>query len=640
MKPVRYRISVSNPHAHLYEVACTMADPDSAGQVFRLPAWVPGSYLIREFARHFVAVRATCAGAPVDVVKTAKDVWQVAPCSGELTFVADVYAFDLSVRAAFVDATRGFFNGPSVFVWPAGCEARPCELDIVAPEGDAFGDWRVATGMPRAGAQPFGFGTYRAANYDELIDHPVEMGRFDLVQFEAGGARHDIAVTGRHRGDLSRLACDVKRICQSQIDLYAGEPAARAPVDHYVFQLLVLGEGHGGLEHRASTSLVCKRDALPVPDETAVRDDYRALLGLFSHEYFHTWNVKRIKPAAFVPYDLTREAYTRQLWAFEGITSYYDDLMLVRSGVIGVDQYLELLGRNVTAVLRTPGRTRQSVAESSFDAWIKYYRQDENSPNSLVSYYVKGALVGLALDLTLRRDTRITLDDVMRELWRRHGAPGVGVPEGGLEAIASELSGRNLATFFERYVYGTAELPLDELLDVVGVKLNLRRATSERDKGGSAEKDTPPEVWLGARLAPGTSVRVTHILSGGPAERAGLAAGDMLVAVDGVRATGETIEWMLHTRHFGEVIAVHAFRRDELMRFQIELAAAPIDTCWLSAGDNVAASALAQRAAWLAPTARGQARGSGVATISSAAARSSRKTATPRRGSSRRASDR
>jgi len=603
MNPVRYRITALHPHAHIFEIACTVTDPDPAGQAFRLPAWVPGSYLIREFARHFVGMRATCAGAPVDVAKTAKDVWQVAPCAGELTLVADVYAFDLSVRAAFLDATRGFFNGPSVFVWPVGHEQRPCELEIVAPVGDAFRDWRVATSLPRAGASAYGFGTYRAASYDELVDHPVEMGTFDLVHFEAGGARHDIAVTGRQRGDLGRLAHDVQRICQSQIDLYAGAAASRAPLDHYVFQLLVLGEGYGGLEHRASTSLVSKRDALPTTGTPVGDDDYRKLLGLFSHEYFHTWNVKRIKPAVFVPYDFTREAYTRQLWAFEGITSYYDDLMLLRSGVIATHDYLELLGRNVTALLRTPGRARQSVAESSFDAWIKYYRQDENSPNAIVSYYVKGALVGLALDLTLRRDSSITLDDVMRELWRRNGASGVGVPEGGVEAIASELAGRDLAPFFQRYVDGTSELPLAELLGSVGIDVNLRRSSNERDEGGKAAKNPPAEVWLGARLDPGSVLRVKHVLSGGPAERAGLAAGDVIVAVDGLRASPETVERMLRTRRAGNVVAVHAFRRDELVSIAVELAEAPADTCWLALKQDASAEALSRRAAWLGPDA-------------------------------------
>ncbi len=220
---------------------------------------------------------------------------------------------DLSVRAAYLDQTRGYFNGPSVFVWPVGHEDRRCDVEIVAPTSDACHNWRVATSLPRSGAEPYGFGRYAAANYDELIDHPVEMGSFMLAHFEAGGARHDIAVSGRHRGDLERLARDFARLAQSQIDLFGGAPASRAPFEYYLFQVLALEDGRGGLEHRASSEL----------------------LGLASHEYFHTWNVKRIKPRAFVPYDLTRESYTAQLWAFEGITSYYDDLTLLRCGLIG-----------------------------------------------------------------------------------------------------------------------------------------------------------------------------------------------------------------------------------------------------------------------------------------------------------------
>src|ERR1700693_2128414 len=442
--PTRYRIVPFNPHAHMFEVSCTVDDPDSAGQAFRLPAWIPGSYLIREFARHFVSVRAECNGARIGIRKTAKDVWQADSCAGPLTMSAEVYAFDWSVRAAYLDGTRGYFNGPSVFVWPVGHEERPCEVDIVAPQGEDFREWRVATSLPRAGASPYGFGRFAAANYEELIDHPVEMGSFDLVHFQAGGARHDIAVTGRHRGDLNRFSHDLQRVWYS-----------RAPVDYSLFQVLAVGEGYGGLEHRASTSLICKRDGLPQPGASGIGEDYRSLLGLASHEYFHTWNVKRIKPSAFLPYDLTRENLTEQLWAVEGITSYYADLMLVRSGVIGVSDYLELLGRDITRLLRAPGRSKQSVAESSFDAWIKYYRRDENTPNAVVSYHVKGALIALALDLMLRRAGVATLDDVMRALWQRHGKPGIGVPEGGFEAIVAETAGVDLADFFGKYRRGT-----------------------------------------------------------------------------------------------------------------------------------------------------------------------------------------
>src|SRR5450631_1237072 len=604
MTPTRYRIVAANPRAHLFEVSCTVDGPAPDGQVFRLPSWVPGSYLIREFARHFVAVRAESGAAPVAVTKIAKDTWQVAACAGPVTLFAQVYAFDPSVRAAYLDDTRGFFNGPSVFVWPVGREQQPCELEIVATAGDPYSRWRVATSMPRAGAPADGFGVYRAANYDELIDHPVEMGTFDLVNFDAGGARHEIAITGRQRGDLERFALDTQRVCQAQIDLFGGAASSRAPIDNYVFQLLVLADGYGGLEHRASTSLVCRRGDLPRPGAARVAEDYRRLLGLVSHEYFHTWNVKRIKPAAFLPYDLTREAYTRQLWAFEGITSYYDDLILVRSGLISVDDYLELLGQNMTGLMRTPGRNLQSLAESSFDAWIKYYRQDENSPNAIVSYYTKGALVGLALDLTLRRDSRITLDDVMRALWQRYGQPGIGVPEGGVEAIASELSGLDLAPFFRDFVHGTAELPLAQLLQSIGIELKLRRPEGARDKGGKLAKANVPAVWLGARFAGGSDLRISHIVSNSPAERAGLAPGDTLVAVDGLRASVDAVGELLDTRSPGDIVTVHAFRRDELMTVPIALDAAPEDTCWLAPDESATEDARSRRAAWLGANTR------------------------------------
>ena len=574
-------------------------DPDPAGQRFRLPSWIPGSYLIREFARHFVSVRAECGQGSVGIRKSAKDIWQANACAGPLALVAEVYAFDLSVRAAYLDGSRGYFNGPSVFVWPVGHEDRPCELEIVAPPGDAYAHWRVATSLPRDGAPAYGFGRYATASYDELIDHPVEMGRFDLVHFEAGGARHDIAVSGRHRGDLVRFSRDLQRICQAQIDLFGGAPESRAPVDYYLFQLLAVGDGYGGLEHRASTSLICKRDELPQPGASGVGEDYRSLLGLASHEYFHTWNVKRIKPSAFVPYDLTRENLTEQLWAFEGITSYYDDLTLLRSGVIGISDYLELLGRDITRLLRTPGRSSQSVAESSFDAWIKYYRQDENSPNAIVSYYVKGALIALSLDLTLRRAGAVTLDDVMRALWVRHGKTAIGVPEGGVETIAAELAGMDLTKFFARYVHGAADLPLAEVLADFGVDLNLRAAQGVKDKGGSPGKSRSARAWLGAVLAAGTEPRLKHVFTDGPAERAGLAPGDALVAIDGIRASAETLDRVLKSRRPDEVVRVQAFRRDELREFSVELEAAPLDTCWLALSDNPSAEILARRSTWL-----------------------------------------
>ena len=598
MQAIRYQIVPIDPHAHLFEVRCTVDDPDPAGQRFRLPVWIPGSYLIREFARQFIHLRAESAGNAVAVVKEGKDVWRLAPANAPVTVIAQVYAYDVSVRTAYIDGSRAYFNGPSVFLCPEGREHAPCTVDILPPAGDEFAHWRVATTLTPDGAPPHGFGRYRADGYDELIDHPVEMSDFALAAFAAGGVRHEIAITGRQEADLERLARDVNRVCQWHIDLFGGAPQSSAPFDRYLFQVTAVGDGYGGLEHRTSTSLLCRRDELPVRGRAEINDRYLHLLGLASHEYFHAWNVKRIKPAAFTPYDLARENYTRQLWAFEGITSYYDDLALVRSGLIDEARYLELLGRTITNVLRTPGRHRQSIADSSFDAWIKFYRQDENSPNAVISYYAKGSLVALALDLTLRKDGRTTLDAVMRALWERYGRVGVGVPEDGIAEIVGELAGCDMRGFFERHVDGTDDPPLDVLLDAFGVEWHVRPANGPKDRGGKPASGPVPACWLGAKVA--GDLRLQHVFTGGPAERAGLAANDVLVAFDGLRASTESLDSLLSDRAPGEHVTVHAFRRDELMSFDLQLAGAPLDTCYLTLRLDAPAEADTLRRGWLA----------------------------------------
>jgi len=590
-----YRILPSNPQAHLFTVRCTIAQPQAAGQVLRLPAWIPGSYLIREFARNIVRLVAQAAGQEVPVEKIAKDAWRCAPVAGPLEVNYEVYAWDLSVRAAHLDCTHGFFTGSSVFLCPEGLEQTPCEVEIRPPEGEDFAAWRVATTLPRLDAPEFGFGKYRAENYDALIDHPVEMGTFTLTRFEAHGVPHDVAITGRHQTDLARLCADLKRICEWQIDFF-GRPA---PMDRYLFQVMAVGEGYGGLEHRASTSLICSRDDLPHSRMEEIGEEYRGFLGLASHEYFHTWNVKRIKPAAFVPYDLARENYTRLLWVFEGFTSYYDDLALLRSGVIDPDSYLELLGRTVTNVLRGSGRLKQSLAESSFDAWIKYYRQDENTPNAVVSYYAKGALVGMLLDLYLRRHSETSLDELMRALWQRHGKTGVGVPEDGVQRLAEELSGLDLSAFFADYVFGTKELPLAEIAAEFALRFNLRAAEGANDKGGRPGKNGLGKVALGAKLAPGSEAKLSHVFDDGAAQRAGLAAGDVIVAVAGLRVAASNLDSLLQAQRGAGSVEVHAFRRDELQRFDLPLLPAPFDTCWFELDDDAAAEAVSRRDRWL-----------------------------------------
>jgi len=597
---IRYSIFPSSPEAHLFEVRCTVADPDPAGEKFSLPTWIPGSYMIREFAKNVVRIRAQSGRRMRRLVKLDKNTWQVAPTDGPVTVTMEVYAWDLSVRGAHLDTTHAFFNGPSVFLKVEGRDDDPCEVEILPPKGARYRNWRIATAMKRKGAKPYGFGTYQAANYDELIDHPVEIGTFTLATFMASGVPHDIAITGRHRADMDRLCRDLKVLCETQIRFF-GEPA---PMERYVFLVTALGDGYGGLEHRASTALLCSRDELPRNSVKEVTNGYRTFLGLCAHEYFHTWNVKRIKPAAFTPYDLDRENYTTLLWAFEGITSYYDDLFLARSGLISRDAYLESVARNITSVLRGGGRRKQTVTESSFDAWIKYYRQDENAPNAVVSYYVKGSLVALCLDLLIRQQTggRKSLDHVMRALWKRHGLKGVGVEESGVERLAEEVTGLKLKRFFDQALRGTRDLPLEKLLAGVGIDTEIRRAESSADKGGKlaskSEKALAQRVDFGIRTTDNCGdLKITHVLDGGAAQKAGLAAGDTIVALDELRVTPKTFESRLGNYRPGDTVQVHAFRRDELLVLDVTLAAPPADTCVLSVSDNRSASLARRR--WL-----------------------------------------
>jgi predicted metalloprotease with PDZ domain len=600
--PVSFCITPARPEAHLFVVVLTIRDPDPGGQALSLPAWIPGSYLIRDFARHVVQLRAENGAGPVAVSKSDKHTWRCAPCAGPLTVTYEVHAWELSVRAAYLDTGRGYFNGSSVFLCVRGCEHLAHDVEIRPPPGEAYADWRVATALPRHGAPDYGFGRYRAADYEELIDHPVEMGRFTVVSFEAGGRPHDMVITGRQRADTARLGRDLARLCARQIEFFGELPS----FERYLFLVTAVDEGHGGLEHRASCSLLCSRDDLPQRNQAEMSDKYRGFLGLCSHEYFHLWHVKRIRPAAFIPYDLAAENYTRLLWAFEGITSYYQNLLLRRSGLISAGSYLELLAQTITRVWRGAGRLKQSLAESSFDAWIKLYKPDDNTPNAVVSYYTKGTLVALALDLTIRRDSAgaSSLDDVMRALWERHGRTGVGVPEDDVERLAEEISSSDLKPFFQQVVHGTADPPLAELLPQFGVGLEWRPAASAADAGGR-RTGQPPETLarravLGVRLAEQDgAARLACVFDGGAAQRAGLAAGDVIVAVDRLRADRTTLDGLLAAYEPGETVTVHAFRRDELRSFAVTLQAPPADTCALRLLDAVDETVRTRRAVWL-----------------------------------------
>jgi len=583
---IKYQVNCPVPASHYFAVSMRIDNPDPAGQALRLPNWIPGSYMIRDFARNLLDLRVTCDGNEIALEQLDKSNWRSAPCDGELVVEYLVYAKDLSVRTAYLDHTRGYYNGSSLFLEAPGLSGEPCEVMIEKPADSRYAGWRLATSLRRKQAGKFEFGLYAAADYDELIDHPVEMGEFTVIPFEACGVPHDIVLAGRFDCDQARLAADLKTICEHHIRFF-GEPA---PMDYYQFQVMIVGDGYGGLEHRASTSLVARRASLPRPGEDGVSDDYREFLGLCSHEYFHTWNVKRIKPEAYRPYDLQQEVYTDLLWAFEGITSYYDDLALRRAGLIDAPSYLELLAQIMTRVQRGAGRLRQSAAESSFNTWTKFYKQDENAANAIVSYYAKGSLIAACIDLKMRlsSDGHRSLDDVMRHLWRDYLETGEGIGRERIQQLVGELCGEDLADYLEQMIYGTGDLPLPQLLEAMGIEVAVRAQAGAQDKGGKPVDKQPPAVDLGARLKAGEgAVTVQSVREGGAAQTAGLAAGDQLVAVDGLKLDIAKIEDRLGRAKPGDVWQLHAFRRDELHCLDVELQPAAENTFVLAIGDPV-----------------------------------------------------
>jgi len=597
--PHRYSIWPKDPAAHLFEVRLTVATPDPGGQVFALPTWIPGSYMIRDYAKHVVSARAESDGRDVALRKLDKTRWQAAATDRELTLVLDIYAHDESVRGSHLDLTHAFFNGTCVFPAVVGQEDTACDLDIQPPEKPVGKGWRVATSMNRKAAEPYGFGSYQATVYAELIDHPVEIGKLSIGEFDVQGIPHAIAIRGETRADMRRLCHDLQEICEHHM----ARLGAPGDLDRYLFLLNAPGTGYGGLEHRWSSALICGRDNLPARGDKGVSDEYRTFLGLVSHEYFHLWNVKRMKPAAFTPYDLSRETHTDLLWVFEGVTSYYDDLALVRSGLISIESYLELLGQTMTRVRRSGGRRRQSVADSSFDAWTKFYKQDANATNAIISYYAKGALIALALDLKLRSETggEYSLDDVMIAAWARWGESGEGMPEDGFERICAETAGLDLEDFFSATVRGTGELPLEALLMTHGIEYHARRSEGGKDAGGKPKSDSSlPAVWLGAVLGTSGSTTVFRAVhNGGPAELAGISPGDQLVALDGLRISLAGCEARTRRYHPGDKSEVTVFRGDELMTLRLKWAEAPADTCYLLVDDEADDEVASRRTSWL-----------------------------------------
>ena len=512
MTTLTYTVEAASLHAHMFSVSLTIAEP-AALQTVSLPVWIPGSYLVREFSKNLQNLKARQGRREVAITQQDKCSWQIDCQPGKpLTLRYEVYAFDPSVRTAWLDARRGFFNGTSLCLRVHGQEHQPHRLELLPVKGQP--DWQAATGLAPLKTDPKGFGLYQATDYDELVDCPVELGHFWSGSFKACGIEHRFVVAGALPSfDGERLLADTQKICEAEIRFWHGKGAQagrKAPHKNYLFMLNAVDDGYGGLEHRNSTALICRRRDLPRLGEHQTSEGYTTLLGLISHEYFHTWNVKQLRPDAFARYDYAQENYTPLLWFFEGFTSYYDDLLLRRAGLIDDATYLKLLGKTINQVAHTPGRHVQTVAQASFDAWVKYYRQDENTPNATVSYYTKGALVALCLDLALRAEGH-TLDEVMRGLYKRCKA-GPMREQDVLDELHA-LTGRHWQQELQAWVHSTAELPLARLLESQGIRIHA-------EPGNFAQH-------LGIRHADANgSVQVKAVLRGSAAEQAGFAAGD------------------------------------------------------------------------------------------------------------------
>jgi predicted metalloprotease with PDZ domain len=524
---ITYSVALQDLNAHLFQVTLTIAKP-AITQHVSLPVWIPGSYLVREFAKNLQKLNAFQGKKQLDAVQADKCSWQIdCDSSKPLTITYQVFAHDSSVRTAWLDDARGFFNGTSLFLRVEGQEDTCHILELKALSNKR--DWQVATGATPQKVNKQGFGSYSFASYDELVDCPFELGNFCSAHFTVRGVKHRFVVAGATATfDGTKLVEDTQKICEAEMAFWHGK-TAKPPFKSYVFMLNAVDDGYGGLEHCNSTALICKRQDLPKLGLAKQPSGYTTLLGLISHEYFHTWNVKRLRPKEFAEFDYSQENYTELLWFFEGFTSYYDDLLLRRAGLIDDTQYLDLLCKTANQVMQTPGRKVQAVAEASFDAWVKYYRPEPNTANATVSYYTKGALVALCFDLTLRLEGKCTLDTVMRGLWQRCKAGPMR--ERDFATVLEELSGRSFAKEIKAWVHGTGELPVRELLSKHGVKIT----------------DEPAQLQqrLGLRVAENAGINIKVVLSGGAAEKAGFAAGDEWLGVS--LSTGKNAEsWRIH----------------------------------------------------------------------------------------------
>jgi len=586
-----YKLAFPQPHTHLYEVSLTIDNVTTPQLDLSLPIWTPGSYLAREYARHVQDFNADDGSErPLPWRKIDKATWRIeTAASGDsqktVRVSYRVYANELATQTSHLDATHAYFNGASLFMYVPGAVNRPHRIKFITPEG-----WRVTTPLA---LKPGADGYYTAADYDRLVDSPTEIGAHKLLEFAVRGKPHRVAIWGQYEFDDNRLMNDLAKIVEEGAKIFGG-----LPYDHYTFIVHVQPGIGGGTEHLNSNVSMTR------PEAFKSERGYKGFLGLESHEYFHHWNVKRIRPLALGPFDYQRENYTRGLWVSEGVTSYYGDLLLRRAGLIGVNEYLDGLANTIAGYDQTPGRFEQSAESASFDAWIKLYRPDENSVNSAMSYYTKGELLGLMFDIEIRALTgnAKSLDDVMRLLLENHGLPKPGFTDAELKAAFEKVAGVDLTNFWSRFVAGRDEIDFAAYFNKAGLQLTKGYRPGSPYAAGKTDK--PGALGIRTR-ANGDRVVVANVIAGSPAYEGGVNAGDELVAIDGKKIDASNgVErqgqpGLLNDMRAGQRVTLIVFRRERLVNFDLTAAGKPFDHYTITELKDAGDAQKALRDSWL-----------------------------------------
>jgi len=596
---VSYQLTIQDISSHLISLTLSF-QPTSSVHQLSMPAWLPGSYMIRDFAKHIVSISAFDENGSLELAQLDKQCWQLRCRHAPVSVKYVIYAYDLSVRAAYVDDELAVLNPAALCLNVSELSQTPHQILLTKPTATGTENWRVATALSPVNGTPFlDFGLYQATDYASLIDSPILTGIFSLQQFSINEIPHYLVVTGNNLADITRLTNDLQQICQQQRQVFKTLPT---DLDRYWFLLWVTEQGYGGLEHQFSTLLLCNRYDLPEKNMTDPDDNYQQLLALCSHEYFHTWWVKRLKPTEFHPYQLDAEQYSRQLWIYEGFTSYFDDLALVQSGIIQPERYLAQLEKTISRVTRSPSDMLQSLADSSFNAWTKFYKQDENAVNAVVSYYAKGALLAFCLEGALRQQGS-SLQDICRHMYQHYLTSGTD--EHSLFNSLTAMGFAELADKARDWACQSKPLPIKDAASQLGLTLNFRPALDHADFGGKDNKEgraLPAYLAAGIKVQQGL-VTVTQIIAGGAAAQAGVMVGDQLLALAGWKITEQTLPQLLKRVELATQQPLVVYRKDRLLTLQLPMQVAAAKIACLQFNDALKAASWLQQDVTIPPAA-------------------------------------